>query len=181
MAMAYLVDGYNVLHHAPAFASLLRRDFETARDSFVERLACFSRSRGCAVRIVFDGKGERQSRTEGPATLENGGFDVIYSPGHHTADVVIERLAYTAASRRDVVVVTADRAIRQLCQGMGTLIVGPENFMATVNEALDETRTSVQRTQANAPLARVEDRMSGTTRDGLLALRAKLAGGSDKK
>ena len=181
MALAYLVDGYNVLHQAPGFANLLRRDFEGARDQFVERLACFSRGQGCTVRVVFDGKGERQGRSEGPVTLDGGGFEVLFSPGHHTADVLIERLAYTAPSRRDVVVVTADRAIRQLCQGMGTLTIGPAVFLETVNEALNDTRATVQRTQAVAPLARVEDRMSGKTRDSLLALREKLSGSESKK
>ena len=40
----------------------------------------------------------------------------------------------------EIIVVSGDRGIRDLCQTLGALIMGPDNFLATVREAfLDVT------------------------------------------
>jgi len=172
MALFYYIDGYNVLHHSTALRPLLRADFETARDALIEKVARFVVSSGHRVRIVFDGRGRR---AESVVTVPKvSGLEVIYSPGHQTADALIERQVYNSPERRQLVVVSADRSLRDLCTGLGAMVMSPDNFLITAREAAGHTRNSLHHPQhAHRPL-RVEDRLSEETLRYLRHLQGKL-------
>jgi len=153
----YLVDGYNVLHCTAAYKPMMRMGLETARDAFINQLALFCANSQDSVTVVFDGSESLESNVTPFAGVPR--LEVRYSPGKHSADTVIERLIYNAPERTRAVVVTRDRGLRELCQGMGAFSMAPESFLTTVREWESRTAQHVQTYHARKNIAAVEERL----------------------
>ncbi|NUM53624.1 MAG: NYN domain-containing protein [Candidatus Hydrogenedentes bacterium] len=172
MSSIYLIDAYNVMYQCPQLRPLARRDFEAARDALVDRVSRYCGTTGEPAKVIFDGRG----RTPELHTPYRGapGLEVIYSPGHLTADAVIEREVYSAHNRREIVVVSGDRGIRDLCRGLGSLVMAPEHFLNMIDEVLTRSsahlRTSYERFSTNL----LEDRLPDHAREKLTKLKKKL-------
>jgi predicted RNA-binding protein with PIN domain len=172
MPLHYYIDGYNVLHQSSLLRPLLRNDFETARDALVEKVARFCMATESRASIIFDGRGRRAESVPVIPNIE--GLEVTYSPGHLTADAVIERLIYNAEARRHLVVVSGDRSLRDLCRGLGALVMSPDNFLVAVRESAGHTRDALKNVhQTHRPL-RVEDRLNEDSLHLLKNLKRKL-------
>jgi predicted RNA-binding protein with PIN domain len=173
MPLLYYIDGYNVLHHSTQLRPLLKVDFETARDALVEKVARFCVNANQSARVVFDGRGRRAEHA--PHIPKVPGLEVLYSPGHQTADALIERQVYNAPERRHIVVVSGDRSLRDLCTGMGAMVMSPDNFLIAAREAAGHTQTSLTSgpPHAHRPL-RIEDRLDEETMRYLRHLKSKL-------
>ncbi|MBI5231912.1 MAG: NYN domain-containing protein, partial [Coriobacteriales bacterium] len=82
-----IVDGYNVLMRARAYAELARTDLDAARAALVSDVAAFAHGEFRAT-VVFDGGGN-------PASLgvphDVAGVTVLFSPYGVDADAVIEQ------------------------------------------------------------------------------------------
>ncbi|HIJ72647.1 MAG TPA: hypothetical protein HPP83_00965 [Candidatus Hydrogenedentes bacterium] len=173
MAYTYYIDAYNVIHYCPKLQALARHDFETARDSLIETAARFCAATGHRVRVIFDGRG-RQSETEAPFRGAPG-LEIVYSPGHQSADTVIEREVFSATNRRELVIVSGDRGIRDLCRALGALVMAPTNFLAEVEAASKELKTTTKHLyQTPGDLSRVEDHLDESALRRLRKLRKKL-------
>lgn len=172
MPPTYYIDGYNVIHHSSWLKPLAAQDFESARDALVEKVARFCVATGGQAKIVFDGRG-RQTQPLAPLTGIPG-LEVIYSPGHRSADTLIERIVYTAQDRRSIIVVSADRGIRTVCRGLSAMVMEPDNFLATVREAEADTRASLEQVQRPDALLRIEGRLDQDTLERLAKLRQTL-------
>ncbi len=165
MPALYLIDGYNVIHHCPQLQRLTHSDFEASRDTLVERVSRFCTTTSEPVKIVFDGRGRtEQSQVQGRTAP---GLEVVYSPGHLTADAVIERHVYAASNRREIVVVTGDRGIRDLCRGLGSLVMSPEHFLTIVDEALTRSTAQLRTTYERFSTNPLEDRLQDSGREHL--------------
>ena len=172
MPPIYYIDGYNVIHHSSLLKPLAAQDFESARDALVEKVARFCVATGGQAKIVFDGRGRQdQPRTSLPGVP---GLEVIYSPGHRSADTLIERIVYTTEDRRSIIVVSADRGIRTLCRGLNAMVMEPDNFLATVRETEADTRASLEQAQRPDALLRIEGRLDQDALERLLKLRQTL-------
>ncbi len=172
MPLTYLVDGYNVLHREPRFRGLLRHDLETARDALAEHVAAFCMASHDSVKLVFDGQGRQPETLTAPGADPR--FEIIYSPGKHTADTVIERLVYTAPKRSNVVVVTSDNGLRGLCRGLGAFSMAPESFLTTVREARNRAASFQEQRQHKGSLSELEDRLDPSALRALRNLRKRL-------
>jgi len=172
MPSIYYIDGYNVIHHSSLLRPLAEQDFEAAREALIEKVGRFCAVTGCQAKVVFDGRGRR---TEPITPTQNfPGLEVLYSPGHQSADTIIERIVYLSSDRRSVIVVSADRGIRDLCRGLSALVMAPDNFLATIREADADTRTALERTRRPDSLLRVEQRLDDSTLARLVEIRRKL-------
>ena len=172
MATTYYIDGYNVIHHSLLLKPLAAQDFEAARDALIEKVGRFCIATGHQAKIVFDGRGRR---AQPPASVAHApGLEVMYSPGHQTADALIERTVYAASDRRSVIVVTADRGIRSLCRGLSALVMEPDNFLSQVRETEAETRATIDHIQRPDALRRVEGRIDEASLERLQRLRKDL-------
>ncbi len=167
----YFVDGYNIIHSCHRLRPLLGDSIERARDALVERIAAFCAMMGDRVTLVFDGRD--RGRFVHPA-LGGDTFEILYTSGEQSADALIERTVYNHPNRRDVVVVTGDQGIRQLCRGLGALVMGPENFIESMDGATKSARGVMQRVEERSGPIRLEDRLDDRTRRALEALRKKL-------
>ncbi len=173
MPWTYYIDGYNVIHHSAILKPLADEDLEAARDALIEKVARFCTNTGSQTTVVFDGRGdsvEPAAPFGGASTLE-----VLYSAGGQSADALIEQLVYAAEDRRSIIVVTADRGIRDLCMALGALVMAPDKFLATAREAQDHVARNLERLRrANAP-GPVQDRLDESARKRLRKLRGELS------
>ena len=172
MNSTYYIDGYNVIYHSSVLRPLALESFEIARDALIEKVARFCVASGHQVKVVFDGRG---NRSESTTPLSGApGLEVLYSQGQQSGDAFIERTVYAAPNPRNVVVVSADRGIRDLCRNLNALVMDPDNFLASIRETDGDTRATIQRIQRGDSLNRIENRLDGTALDRLLKHKQEL-------
>jgi predicted RNA-binding protein with PIN domain len=175
MSNLYYIDGYNVVHHSSLLRPLAFEDFESARETLIDKVAQFCVISGKRATIVFDGRGKHHYHPEAVEHFrEAPGLEVLYSPTSLSADAVIERLVYRAPNRLEVVVVSNDRGLRDLCRNLGALTMEADYFLSTMQESKQQSSASLQdtRRQDNAP--RIEDNLDPETRARLEALKKRL-------
>ncbi|MDY0341298.1 MAG: NYN domain-containing protein [Coriobacteriia bacterium] len=127
-----IIDGYNVMYAHPEYGSLARQDIDVARAQLVNDLTMLAVQEE-KVTVVFDGGGNPHS--DG-APHRIGGLTVLFSPAGMTADTVIEALAQRARERDEVVmVVTSDRATRDVVRSGSVSIRSAESFIDDITRA----------------------------------------------
>ena len=141
-----IVDGYNVVHAWPSLKRLLSTaSLEDARDELIRRLAVLELVSGETVTVVFDA---HHSASLSNSEQDVDGIRVIFTRKGHSADHVIERLAYEASGAGQVITVaTSDRFQRDLVRGMGGAVISALELERRVEEAEKEMTRRVQRYQ----------------------------------
>lgn len=167
MTTTYFIDGYNVLHKLQSDQA--GWDLELARDRLIDMVADFCSATGEAATIFFDGTGRM------PDTTRHGTGQprIVYSPKKRSADAMIEKAVYEGQRRETIVVVTADRAIRDLCTGMGALAMAPENFFSVAEDARDRLSRTVESRHSKGR-ASLEDHLEESEKEQLERLRDRL-------
>jgi len=141
-----IVDGYNVIH---AWTSLKRlvssASLEAAREKLIERLAVLGMITGESVTVVFDAH-HSAAMANSEETVD--GVRVVFTRRGHSADHVIERLAYEASNTGEVITVaTSDRFQRDLVRGMGGAVISSLELERRVIDAENEMTRRVNRYQ----------------------------------
>jgi predicted RNA-binding protein with PIN domain len=141
-----VVDGYNVVHAWPELKRLLdTASLEAARDKLIERLSVFGMVAGADVTVVFDAH-HSAARSNSEELVE--GVHVLFTRKGHSADHVIERIAYGASQVGDVITVaTSDRVQRDLVRGMGGAVISALELERRVVDAEAEMDRRVKRYQ----------------------------------
>jgi predicted RNA-binding protein with PIN domain len=139
-----LVDGYNVIHAWPELKRLMTAaSLEAARDRLVERLSVFGMVVGADVTVVFDAH-HSTARTNSEEMVD--GVRVIFTRKGHSADHIIERMAYDATQAGDVITVaTSDGFQRDLVRGMGGAVISALELERRVIDAEADLGRRVQR------------------------------------
>ena len=127
-----MVDGFSLMHREagslPALAS--GKSFE-ARRRLALRLDRVAGALADRLTLVYDGRGDG-----GPADeMGDLSIEVIFSPGHQTADTVIERMALAAPDPSRVLVVTSDRRERETAAAGGAQTMGCGDFLMEMERA----------------------------------------------
>jgi predicted RNA-binding protein with PIN domain len=131
-----IVDGYNVIHAWVPLKRLLDVSLEVARDKLVERLSVYAMVTGSEVTVVFDAH-HSAARTNSEEMVE--GVRVVFTRKGHSADHVIERIAYAAGAAGDAITVaTSDRTQRDLVRGMGGAVLDARERERRVVDAEQE-------------------------------------------
>ena len=174
MATRYYIDGYNVLHKSSSLRPMLDISFESAREALIDKVALFAATSGHPVTVVFDGR----RKTYGEK-VDHGrpvqGYEVVYTRGDLSADAWIERMVFKADSKRNLCVVSADRAIRDQCSGMGAMVMDADNFLKTIAGMRQEIDQAMEfRKDQHASISSLEDRLGGDALSALAELRKKL-------
>jgi uncharacterized protein len=141
-----IVDGYNVIH---AWTSLKRlvtsASLEAAREKLIERVAVLGMISGESVTVVFDAH-HSAAMANSAETVD--GVRVVFTRRGHSADHVIERLAYEASNTGEVITVaTSDRFQRDLVRGMGGAVISSLELERRVIDAENEMTRRVNRYQ----------------------------------
>ena len=144
--MRLIVDGYNVVHAWTSLKRLLSEaSLEATRDRLIERLAVLGMVSGESVTVVFDA---HHSAAMASSEDDVDGVHVVFTRRGHSADRVIERLAYEASNAGDVITVaTSDRFQRDLVRGMGGAVISALELERRVIEAENEMTRRVRRYQ----------------------------------
>lgn len=141
-----IVDGYNVIHAWPSLKRLLSSaSLEAARDELIRRLAVLGMVTGEEVTVVFDAH-HSAAMSNSEETVD--GVRVIFSRKGHSADHVIERIAYQSSGSGDsLTVATSDRFQRDLVRGVGGAVISALELERQVIEAESEMGRRVKRYQ----------------------------------
>jgi predicted RNA-binding protein with PIN domain len=168
----YYIDGYNVIYHSSLLRPLIRQSVEIARDALIEKVEQFCSLSGERAKIFFDGRGQHAA----PPTpsCHVAGLEIIFSHGDLSADAMIERMVYQSNRRRDIVVVSHDMGIRDLCRGLGAFVMGSENFIAKVRETRSDMGRTLSTKHQDTSVPRIEDRLDKDTLDRLSELKKHL-------
>lgn len=164
-----IVDGYNLLHGTPRYATLASRDIDAARERLIADLGARV-AEGEEVTVVFDGAGNPSSTGE-PSLV--GGVTVIFSPHGLDADSVVEGLAAEARRSGDeTTVVTSDGATRWTAVG-GSVVVSrsPGFALELAQDETDWREHASGRAAGQRHRATVADRIDDATRERLSRLR----------
>jgi len=138
-----VVDGYNIIHAWPSLKRLLGVSLEAARDKLIERLSVYGLVTGAEVTVVFDSH-QSASRTNAEQSVE--GVRVIFTRRGHSADQVIERIAYEATGAGGVVTVaTSDHSQSDMVRGMGGAVISATELERRVIDAEEDLGRRVQR------------------------------------
>jgi len=130
-----LVDGYSLLHHWPELAPGRPRHSESARQELVQMLTSYHDATGIPVTVFFDGAGAPAGT---PNPEKAAAVEVLFSRSGQTADQMIERAAHRFSVYGDTLVVTDDRAERDVVSGMGGSVASCANFIRMIGEALKD-------------------------------------------
>jgi predicted RNA-binding protein with PIN domain len=163
----YYIDGYNLLHTSPEWSDLADEDLEAAREAVVEAVNRWTIARGGRACVFFDGQGRRAERIA--PNRGRPGVEIVFTSSSLSADALIERAVYTAEHRHDVIVVTADRGIRDFCLGLGALSMTPDHFIA----GLDGQLPSRPASRPGKAVGRVEDVLDEESSRRLREMRAR--------
>lgn len=119
--MRWLVDGYNVIRHAPGLAAREQESLQAGRDALCRLLADAARSSGDQFTVVFDG-----ARGGGTA-LGSRGVRVVFSRAQERADDVLARLASAG-----VAVVSTDREVQKAAARARAIAITANDFLARI-------------------------------------------------
>lgn len=155
MPEVYFIDGYNLLHADASWSMLADRDLESARETVIEAVSRWTIHRDCRACVFFDGQGRRHERVAAEAGRPN--VEVVFTSGRLSADSLIERAVYTAERRHAVIVVTADRGIRDFCLALGALTMTPDHFLSSLGMANARESASRPNSRPGAAAGTVED------------------------
>jgi len=129
-----IIDGYNLLHQSPELTAILRNDIQLARNQLVRKIENTAHRLAEQTTIVFDGREAGQDDALTSAHLE-----IYYSPGHLSADSIIERLVERYAEPARILVVTSDHAEADTVSSSGAHVMSSEEFMAQCERDLRHT------------------------------------------
>src|SRR5689334_6350714 len=136
-----LIDGYSLLHRWPELAPGRPRHSVHARDELIHVLTRYHDTTGERMTVFFDGTGKR------PDVLSDepgAAVEVLFSRAGRTADQMIERAAHRFQPYGEVLVVTDDRAERDLVAGMGAMTSSCANFIRMIEDALTKLQDELK-------------------------------------
>lgn len=127
MSLHFLIDGYNLIKRNPALASKSLEDGRQAFITLIER----NRPQGSLsnqVTVVFDGK---PGMYGSPVSRE---IRVVFTE-YESADDLIKRRVEESKNKKNIVVVTDDRALLLYVRGCGACVMSCVDFLKHTSSA----------------------------------------------
>ena len=119
-----ILDGYNIINSWKSLRDAKSKGLAYARHQLIQMMTQYQDFTGEEVSIVFDGIRKLDFIAEYIET----GVIVIFSRDGGSADAAIERMVYKLKDKSKTVVVTSDRMIRSMIEGMGARSISAESF-----------------------------------------------------
>ncbi|MBW1960108.1 MAG: NYN domain-containing protein [Deltaproteobacteria bacterium] len=130
MAIHIIIDGYNLIHQC----HMIAQDVEAARETLLDALAAYKRTKGHRITVIFDGAGA-------PVTTQQRdrrkGIDITFSRDE-LADTVIKRMA--AREGQKALVVSSDTDIVRYAASKGAATISSVLFAQKIAAVFDEGR-----------------------------------------
>ena len=122
MSLHYLLDGYNIIHQMPLSVDIKLEDQRRQLIRWVESRAPQGSSRNM-VTIIFDGKTDVWGGNGGSSSIQ-----IVFAQGQ-SADEKIIAMVEEAAHKKNIVVVTDDRALKYAARALGAKVSGVQAFL----------------------------------------------------
>lgn len=119
-----IIDGYNLLHKDDELKHLIHSDLQTARHQLIRKIENTAQAMAQHTTVVFDGK-----EAGCDEALSIGGLEIMFAPGHLTADSIIERIVFKAGDTQKIIVVTSDHAESDTVSSAGAYTMSSEDFL----------------------------------------------------
>ncbi len=125
--MPYIVDGNNVMAQIVGW----HRDKARARRGLIHDLALFIAQRRVKLKVVFDGAPD----DEFPEGLKYKGVHILYARPGSDADSRIMELVLNSSFKRDLIVVSSDRALTSFVKRQGARTMASGQFRRLLEAA----------------------------------------------
>ena len=112
-----IVDGYNVIYSLRRFSKL--HSLEEKRDRLQKAVELLAQAEGMDWTICFDGRKEEWTGAQDP--------HLLFSHGEG-ADALMERLAYQARGKEQLLCVTNDRTLSNFLFGVDASTISVDEF-----------------------------------------------------
>ncbi len=127
VTMPYLIDGNNVMDQA----GVQTGDLSAARKRLILGLVHFMAANKVKVKVVFDGIPDE----EFPHGRIYKGVKILYAKPGSDADTSIKDIIKKASYRRDLILVSSDRALESFARRQGARVMTAGKFRAMIQEA----------------------------------------------
>ncbi len=131
--MPYIVDGNNVMAQTVGW----HRDRSGARRQLIHDLVHFVAVQRVKLKVVFDGAPDE----EFPEGRKYKGVHILYARPGSDADSRIMELVSKASYKRDLIVVSSDRALSSHVKHQGARVVPSGQFRRLIEECLKKERS----------------------------------------
>ncbi|MGC8846030.1 MAG: NYN domain-containing protein, partial [Candidatus Hydrogenedens sp.] len=140
----YYIDGYNLLHVLLKNKKIKHANLEEHRNQLIHLLQEFTSLSGSRVTVVFDGNSSENTPPFFPRKPSSQGyqFEILFSSQGSDADSLIEHCIYREMDKENIYVVSSDRALREVCVGMGVFVMQPERFIKYHQQTQQDTKMS---------------------------------------
>jgi predicted RNA-binding protein with PIN domain len=125
--MPYVVDGNNVMAQTVGW----HRDKAGARRRLIHDLVRFVAAKRVKLKVVFDGAPDE----EFPEGMKYKGVHIMYARPGSDADSRITELVEKASNKRDLVVVTSDRALALFVKHKGARTMRSGEFRRLLGDS----------------------------------------------
>ncbi len=149
--MPYLIDGNNIIGHA---ADLDLGD-PRSRDGLIFKLLAFQRLTRKRIRLVFDGPPDGESSVR----AVNEKFTVHHPSPGESADAVLKDMIARGVDRRQTVVVSSDRGLRDFVRAHGLRTMTAPEFIREVRAVLRERRAAREFEKLDRPPTPLETKL----------------------
>lgn len=138
----YYIDGYNLLHVLLRNKKTKHIDLEHHRNQLIHLLQEFSSLTGSKVTVVFDGNSNENTHPylHKKSITTGNTLEILFSSKGSDADSLIEHCVYREVNKSNIYVVSSDHALRQVCVGMGVLVMQPERFIKYHHQTQQDTK-----------------------------------------
>lgn len=146
----FIVDGYNVIFAWEELKDLAAVNIDAAREALAEILDNYRSYKNINMIVVFDGY--KVSGNAG-SIIDSGGMKLVYTKEAETADRFIEKMAFDMGRKKDITVVTSDKAVQMASLGDGAKRMSAREFYIEVTDVSGEIREKLagQRKSKNRP------------------------------
>jgi predicted RNA-binding protein with PIN domain len=152
-----IIDGYSLLHREPRLKKYIEPGrLELGRDRLVRLIEAGCGQLAQRISVIFDGKGAGAG-----CDLHADLLEVIYSPGHLTADSVIERLVLENRDNDSMCVVSNDRAVLNTVTGAGAFGMSCGQFLELIERVNWGGQARNKAGQSNSGSAKLGDFFPG--------------------
>lgn len=147
-----LVDGYNIIGAWPELRQLKNRDFASARDRLIEKMAEYQAYTGFKVMVIFDAQFVRGLEKK----TKNYKIEVIFTNENETADERIEKLARSLSNiQTQIHVATSDFTEQWAIFGQGALRKSARELLSEMNSIEKKIEKNVQRSLEKRPKIKI--------------------------
>ena len=149
MSIKYLLDGYNLLPRMPGSNLAKLEDQRWHLVRFIERCRPQGSLRN-SVTIVFDGT------LDAFGTMASSTAEIIFSQGE-SADDRIKKIVTQAKNRKNIVVVTDDRAVQYAIRALGAKACSVKDFLSQGENAGQKELTAGKTAQPEKYISKSDE------------------------